>query len=404
MQIVAAAIGFLVALGAFLASLLIVLAAPSPALARLAVAATERSVVLIAAAMLAAILALVGMRPGTRAAVGLALLLALGAIGVSLVPAAKALRLAGERRVNLDFTRAIKAALTPPQDTGPRPDQTLTYATLAGQALSVDIYAARPTGPEGTPAILVLHGGTWSGGRRGEGADTSAWLRDQGFTVFDADYRSAAAEPAGGSPTWALAIGDVKCAVTWIKQNAAGSIWNIDPKRVALMGRGAGGHLALLAAYAARDPKLPSTCVSGNEAAIPDATVEAVVAYYAPTDLTLAFSSPPNPRAGDLAPQLSGFLGGTPSSVAAVYKTLSPVERVSDASPRTLLVHGGRDQIFAADHVERLADRLHAAGVHHDTLVIPAAQHRFDSVPHGLSTQLADAVLLRFLESRRPRP
>lgn len=399
MQIVAAAIGFLLALGAFVTSLLIVIPAPSADLARLAVAATERSFVLIAAAMLAAILALVGMRPGTRAAAWLALLLALGAIGVSSVPAAKALRLAGERRVNLDFARAIKGALTPPDDAPPRPDQTLTYATVAGQALSVDIYAARPTGPEGTPAVLVLHGGDWAGGQRGEGAATSAWLRDQGFTVFDADYR-AAEQPTSGLPPFMSQIGDVKCAVTWVKQNAAGSIWNIDPKRIALMGRGAGGHLALMAAYAASDPKLPSTCVGGTSAGDTDATVAGVVTYYAPTDLSFAFSTSPNRRAADLSGRLSALLGGTPSSVPELYKTFSPVERVSDKSPRTLLVHGGRDQIIDKDHVERLADKLHAAGVRHDTLLLPAAQHRFDAVPHGLSTQLADAVVLRFLEAR----
>jgi acetyl esterase/lipase len=40
--------------------------------------------------------------------------------------------------------------------------------------------------------------------------------------------------------------------------------WNIDPTKVALLGRSAGGHLALMAAYAAADPALPATCDAGD--------------------------------------------------------------------------------------------------------------------------------------------
>jgi acetyl esterase/lipase len=44
-----------------------------------------------------------------------------------------------------------------------------------------------------------------------------------------------------------------------------------------------------------------------------------------------------------------------------------------------------------------LGGRLEAAGVPHDTLLIPYAQHGFDYVVGGFSSQILEAALLKFL-------
>ena len=66
-------------------------------------------------------------------------------------------------------------------------------------------------------------------------------------------------------------------------------------------------------------------------------------------------------------------------------------------APRTLLVQGGRDQFVAPDQMDRLAARLTALAVPHETLFIPYAQHAFDFVPGSFSSQILEATLQAFL-------
>lgn len=381
------------AVAAAAAAALIVLPAPSNQLAMAAILAGEKSFAIIVAALLASILAFVGSRPGAaRGLAALAVLLSLAAIVLALSPAAQALRLASERRVDLDFGRYLHSRI----DTlGPlaAPDaasKTVTYATVDGVPLGLDVYpAAGPAGTQGArPGVLVVHGGGWSAGEKGDASLFSRFLAGHGYTVFDVQYRLAP------QPNWKAAAGDVKCAVGWIKRHASGPDWNVDPKQLTLLGRSAGGHLALLTAYTPGDPKLPASCDA------PDTTVESVVDFYGPADLTWGYEHPSNPRAYDIQGKVVAFTGGTPSTAADLYRLLSPVARATASSPRTLIVHGGRDQLVAFHNSELLADRLRDLNVPCETLFIPFAQHGFDFIHGGWSEQIAEQVVLRFLADR----
>ena len=379
----ALALAILLAAAAAAAAALIVLPAPSKSLAFLAIATGEKSVVIIGGALVSSVLSLFVMRPGTRLLAMLTVLLSLGALVVGLIPPAQALRLAGEHRVDLNFARYLGARV----DTqGPVPaKKTVTYATINGRPLGLDVYApqGRPTEP--TRAILIVHGGGWSAGDKGDASLFSQWLADHESTVFDVEYRTTP------QPNWNTATGDVKCAVGWLKQHASTPDWNIDPKKITLLGRSAGGHLALLAAYTPGDTRIPPSCH------VADTAVESVVAYYAPTDLVWGYAHPASTLVYDSCEKLRGFVGGPPETAGDLYRLLSPTERVTAQSPRTLLIHGGRDQFIGKQHVDLLTDKLHLAGVRYDTLIIPYAQHGFDFVFGGLSEQLAEAVVLRFL-------
>jgi acetyl esterase/lipase len=92
-------------------------------------------------------------------------------------------------------------------------------------------------------------------------------------------------------------------------------------------------------------------------------------------------------------------VGGPPDQTGDRYRALSPLERVTTSSPRTLLAHGGRDQLVPHGHMGLLAARLRALGVPCDTLFIPYAQHAFDFVQGGFSDQILEAAVLKFLAS-----
>jgi acetyl esterase/lipase len=379
-------LGVLLALAAAAASALIVLPAPSKTLAFAAILAGEKSVFIIAAGVLAAVLVLLGSGPGRRLVSTLAVLIALGAIVLALIPPAQALRVASEQRVDLDFDRYLRARI----DTqGPvKAAKTVTYATVDGRPLGLDVYLPRTAPGSATRAILIAHGGGWSSGDKGDASQFSQDLADRGFTVFDIEYRTAP------QPNWKAATGDVKCAVGWVKQHAVTPDWKVDPGRLTLLGRSAGAHLALLAAYTPGDPELPPSCDA------PDTSVESVVDFYGPTDLVWGWTHKASPRVYDSQAKLAGFIGGPPETTGDLYRRLSPTDRVTDRAPRSLLIHGGRDQFIGKQHAEMLADKLQAAGVRFETLVIPYAQHGFDFIFGGFSQQIAETVLLRFLDNR----
>lgn len=360
---------------------LVLAPAPVKRVAFLAILVDEKTFVLIGAALLAAALARLSQ---SRGWIVLQHALALGTIGVALVPPAQAITLGVRRHVPLDFPRYFSARV---DDGAPAPSKTVVFATVGGQALALDVY--RPAGAAGqrAPAVIVVHGGGWSADDKGGAPRASAWLASQGFAVFDVQYRTSP------QPNWQTATGDVKCAIGWVKRHAREAGVDVDPQRVSLLGRSAGGHLALLAAYAPDDPALPASCDAG------DTRVASVISLYGPTDLAWGFAHPTNARVFDMPVRVGNFVGGTPATVPDRYRLLSPTERATRGAPRTLLLHGGHDQFIPVEHVDLLAARLRALGVPHETLVVPYAQHAFDFISGGLSGQLAEHAILQFLRA-----
>jgi acetyl esterase/lipase len=361
---------------AAVAALVVVLPAPTKSVAFAAIVVGEKTFLVVVAALLGGLLAYLNTGPGHRVGPGVALVLATFAAGIGLLLPAQAVLLAHEREVRLDLMRY----LTAPIDIGkPHPARTVPFGSVEGKPLAMDVYPpARTDGP--APAVIVIHGGGWSSGDKGETPLANERLAAAGYAVFDVQYRL---EPAG---SWKGAVGDIKCAVGWVKEHARQE--GVDPARVTLLGRSAGGHLALLAAYAA---DLPASCRIG------DAAVESVIAFYAPTDLGWGHRHPANPSVYDSTFRLERFLGGSPQEVPDAYRQASITTRVTPRVPRTLLVHGGRDQFVSPSNLYLLAPQLAAAGANHDTLVIPYGQHGFDYVVGGLSGQIAEAVVLHFL-------
>jgi acetyl esterase/lipase len=383
-------LGLLLAVGAAAAGALIVLPAPSRSLALAAIVASERSAFIVAAGLVALGIALVLRGVESPFLAALTALLSISAIALGMIPLLQARQLAAARGLPLDFRRYLHAKI----DTeGPgQPDRTVPYATVDGKTLSLDVYLPRPRPATPSRPILVLHGGFWQLGQRGEASLASQHLADLGFTVFDADYRLAP------QPNYQSAVGDVKCAIGWIKQHASSPEWNVDPAKLTLLGRSAGGHLALIAAYTAEATDLPPAC--GAPDAATDTSVESVIALYAPTDLAQGYAHPANVHAADSPAKLRAFLGDAPEREPARYKALSPTERVTPKAPRTLLVQGGRDQFVRADQMESLAAVLTATNVPHETLLIPYAQHAFDFVPGSFSSQILEETLHKFLAAR----
>jgi acetyl esterase/lipase len=121
--------------------------------------------------------------------------------------------------------------------------------------------------------------------------------------------------------------------------------------------------------------------------------VAAVAAFYPPTDLARLSSM------GYLG-GMNRFLGGSQGAFPERYRLLSSVSRVDAGDPPTFLAHGGDDRIVPPGESELLAEQLQEEGVSYHLVELPWANHTFDFLWGGWSSQITRSALEVFLEAR----
>jgi acetyl esterase/lipase len=248
----------------------------------------------------------------------------------------------------------------------------LSFAQRATRALKLDVYQPRipPAVGDRYPVVLVLHGGGWRNGDKGQyyGA-VHRYIASQGYVVFDAQYRFSQEAP------FPAQLEDVRDALRWIKQHR--DEYQIDPQKIVLLGRSAGGHLALQAAYRAVDD-------------FTDTNVCGVISFYAPTDLRIT--------GVEHDERVVTLVGGKSYEVPDLYVDASPLEFAKGWHiPPTLLIHGYKDGIVSPVHTELLLNRLRLNKTPAAALRIPWARHGFDAVTMGAGAQITQYYLDRFL-------
>ena len=272
--------------------------------------------------------------------------------------------------VVLDLFRGVDAGHA-------RVSRGIFFAAPEGVRLMLDIY--RPATAGRYPSVVQVYGGAWQRGAPGDDAAFATYLAAHGFVVFAIDYRHAPRWQ------WPAQIEDVRTALGWIR--AHGGEYDADVSRLALLGRSAGAHLAMLAAY---EPGAPP--------------VAAVVSYYGPVDLADGYRNPPRPDPLDVRSVEEALLGGTPDQVPDRYREASPIAYVSRRQPPSLLIYGRRDHIVLPRFGAMLDDRLRATGTTSVFMEIPWAEHAFDAVAFGPSGQLSLYYTERFLAWALTRP
>lgn len=369
---------------ALLSVIWIIVPAPAYDIWLFSVAASEWSLWLGALALFGIICGLFNRKGNLRLA---SLIIGCAAFVISLYPLVSVISTARAQNVSLSPKRYFGGFLNKTDSLEAKNFTTYTFAQVDGKDLRLDVYLPTENTANNGASLIVVHGGSWNGGERNDFPQWNQIFAAEGFTVFDIDYRLA-------QPNYLTATGDVKCAILWVKKHAAD--FRISPDRIALLGRSAGAHLALLAAYSDADARLPASCseIGTNE------TVRAVVSFYAPTDLLWDFDNPANQRVIDGPQTLADFLGGSPhesNEMRERYILASPVSHVASNTPPTLLIQGGQDQLVRPENMNLLAGKLKEEGAPHKTLFIPYAQHGFDYNSGGWAAQISEAAILDFL-------
>jgi acetyl esterase/lipase len=269
------------------------------------------------------------------------------------------------------------AAAVVPRNPAPLAIETMQYA----DGLALDFYRAAGAvgaGRSARPCVVVIHGGSWvSGNRLDDG--TKRWLNDWlaglGYAVASIDYRL--------SPQfkWPAQRDDLLAAIRFLRDHA--SALGIDPDRLVLLGRSAGGQIATAAAYGEVIPG-----------------VRGIVDIYGPTDFDLTWDAATRPRSLDHRYNLELFLGGNPQTARAVYRSAGGAKLVTPRAPPTLILQGGLDINVFPEQAEMLDRNLAAAGVPHALVSLPWAGHAFDFVNFNTpGAQIGRYAIARFLAS-----
>jgi acetyl esterase/lipase len=262
------------------------------------------------------------------------------------------------------------------------------YVTRDGRPLHVDV--AWSEGGPPAPLVLLLHGGSWSGGVRGSLDAELVALARRGYTAATVEYRLTEA-PRDVFPA---AAADVRCALRVLRARAGD--FHIAAGRAAVMGYSAGGHLASLLGVAPDVAELGrGTCDAGGD----EVRVQAVVSYAGPQDLRVNAVNEGYTR--EQAELVTNFLGVFPGDDPRLATLASPVAHIGRGAPPFLLLHGTDDPLVPLRHAHEMARTLRSVGT-------PATVLELAGVGHGFVGMLAsrddrvrctvDAFLSRWLE------
>ena len=262
----------------------------------------------------------------------------------------------------------------------------IAYVAGGHEMQRLDIFLPAGAGPH--PLIVYVHGGAWRGGSKKD--QPLGKLVAQGFAVASVDYRLSTVAP------FPAQMHDIKAAIRFLRAKAGE--YGLDPKRFAIAGSSAGGHLAALAGVTNGNPELAGTLGAHREQS---SGVQAIISLFGASDLTtiLAQSTPQGLKMR--MPALELLLGGQPDAKTDLARLASPVFQADKHSPPLLLIHGDQDPQMPIAQAHELHDRYKALGLPVEFHIIEGAAHGGAKFYDDERTALMHAFLTKYLGEKR---
>jgi acetyl esterase/lipase len=213
------------------------------------------------------------------------------------------------------------------------------------QALHADIYQPDEAGP--FPAVLMIHGGGWIGGKRQDMHRTARAVARHGYVVMNASYRLA--------PRWRFPaqLQDIQQALLWLRTHA--DQYRVRADRIASWGYSAGAHLALL----------PALLSPGHRNYSAGTRPVAVVAGGTPVDLSYYPASP----------YINQLMGVGCHHDPQAWSDASPLTHVAPNSPPVFLYHGSFDRLLGPNNAQAMFSALQTNRVPSELYLIRGMGH-----------------------------
>jgi acetyl esterase/lipase len=265
--------------------------------------------------------------------------------------------------------------------------ESVVFKRIDGCDIGLDVYPAAD-GSSVAPVVVWIHGGALiTGSSRGMQPALRDGLARAGFAQVSINYRLA---PETKLPA---ILDDVVDAFAWVRAEGA-RLFRFAPARVGVVGRSAGGYLALMTVRHVQ----PSP--------------QALVSLYGYGDVAGPWYSRPDPfycrQPSVSEAEARSSVGHKPISEGAVererfylycrqqglwpqevvgldperdpraFDPYCPVRTVGSGFPPTMLLHGTADTDVPYQQSVDMADALAQAGVTHELVTIPDGAHGFD--------------------------
>ncbi|MFM6977151.1 MAG: alpha/beta hydrolase fold domain-containing protein [Micrococcales bacterium] len=242
------------------------------------------------------------------------------------------------------------------------------------------------------PLIIWIHGGGYAGGTRKEEAP---WIEKanyvgkslmRGFAIARIDYR------LGREASFPEAVHDAHAALRWLAKFSPQL--NLNISKVVVWGASAGAHLGALTVNTFGDPYF-----EGTDGAEPSSDLKVVgfVDWFGASDLNTIVR--PMDGTDAALPEVARFppeyfnLGEDRWQSAEWRKKASPTTYIHEGSPETLLVHGDADSMVPIQQSHVLMEKLAQAGVPHELVSIPGAEHAWMGTPQNEVDRIVDLSL-----------
>ncbi len=232
-----------------------------------------------------------------------------------------------------------------------------------------DLYLPQSAPVGQRPAVVILHGGTWSDGAKGQ-PGTVALARgfaQNGYVAFDIDYRLT-----GKGGNYPGDVQDVKDAVAFLVANHAR--YGIDVRRLALVGAGAGAQLAMLVGYASNVPAFVAPHYPNVSARI-----GAVASFFGPADLKKLVLHGPDPAEAAAA---TAYIGKPYAADPKTYAQASP-ETYLPTAVSTIIFEGDSDKAVSIWQPFDLYRALRQDKVPSKFVDVPGAPAGFEDLSPG---------------------
>ena len=232
--------------------------------------------------------------------------------------------------------------------------RTYQYYPKYGNATTMDVYtpsSARGQHGRKLATVVLVHGGAWQMGKRTGLAPQAYELARKGFLVVSVNYRYAT------EAAWPAQRIDVSRAVTYLRKHAA--YFNVDRKRVVLVGSSAGGHIATAVA----------THESGKQ------RFRGVVSLSGLLNPSTVYEQDPEAY-NAVVPKL--LLRCTPTECPDRYRSAIPAAALDRTDVPSLLFHANAEQPWGPAQSAEFVRISRAVGVPSKLKMVEGAEHGFE--------------------------
>ena len=246
-------------------------------------------------------------------------------------------------------------------------ERILIYKSVGDRNIELSFLPPLVNVYEYAPVYFIISGGGWHFESKDSMLDFSAKsveiLRKNGFAAVSIDYRVSTEEGVGIEEI----ISDCFDAARYISHYS--ETLKIDPQKFVVSGHSAGGHLALMLAYAPHDMFRSGSVYEDDFKVITAAPLSAPTILYDHADeKTLNIN----------LEQI--FKNDT---TGLLPKKASPYTYVSSGSPRTILCAGTSDRLVFCNSSELLYKNLTDNGVECEIILSLGGGHCFEQMHEG---------------------